>query len=107
MPEGAVTWPYLILIVTIVATTIGATWRISHVIEGLKGAIETVKAEVCQKIEDVETESMESRVVQAWAAAKANPGLRIPDPRDPGSLFVVVSGERSVEHHGEPIPGKS
>lgn len=98
MPDGAVTWPYLILIVTIVATTIGATWRISFTINGLKGAIETVKADVCQKIDDVETRAMESRVAQAWAAAKANPGLRVPDPRDSGSLFVVMNGETSVDH---------
>lgn len=79
---------------TIVIAAIGSTWTISN-------AIGAVKAEIATRIDGVEASVHETKVAidgkaslsalseQALRMAIENPGLRVPDPRDPNRIIVV------------------
>lgn len=79
---------------TIVVAAVGSTWKISN-------AIGALKAEFGERIDEVEIGMLDNRSAidgkaslaalseQALRMAIENPGLRVPDPRDPNRIIVV------------------
>jgi hypothetical protein len=103
--QGTVSWEMLALIGTVAGSAIALTWTIAGKFNGVKTAIKDglraledklcdVREELFVKIDASEKNSMSSRVSQAWYAAEMNPGMKIPDPRDPGRQFFVVERGR-------------
>lgn len=82
------------LATTILVAAVGSTWKISN-------AIGSVKAEIADRIDGVEVTVLENKAAidskaslaslseQALRMAIENPGLRVPDPRDPNRIIVV------------------
>lgn len=72
------------IVIPVVVTIVGATWRISSLITGYQQEIEAFK-------EDRWTLTMQSE--QAFRLAIANPGMKVPDPRAPGKMIVVEGSQ--------------
>lgn len=82
------------LAATIVSVGMGSTWLVAR-------AIGDVKTEVASKVGAIDTSingikaEVENRITIAAASEQAlrmaieNPGMRVPDPRDPNRIIVV------------------
>lgn len=68
------------LVLTIVSTAVGATWKISTVANAIRSDIHTLKSDHY---------GLAAASEQALRMALENPTLRIPDPRDPSRIITV------------------
>lgn len=68
------------LILTVIGVGFASTWKVSAAV-----------AKVEQRLAEVETDryTLSAASEQALRTAMENPGLRVPDPRNPGQVFVV------------------
>lgn len=71
---------YVVGLLTIVTTGMGATWFLGQRFERIQNQVDVLT-------EDNYTLTQASE--QAFRTAVANPGMRIPDPRDPDRIIVV------------------
>jgi len=68
----------------IVSTGIGATWFLSAQLARYESRLDSVEAKI---VEDRYTLTMASE--KALRTAIENPGMRVPDPREPSKIIVV------------------
>jgi hypothetical protein len=89
MPTGAVNWDLVFLIVAIISATAAATWWVSRLLNKIFRAMGKVETALRADISALREHLMEQRVDQAYAVAEANPGFKVPDPRDLRRLITV------------------
>lgn len=112
---GNVSWDIVTLVIGVMGATAAGTWWLSRLLKGIKSAIVAVDTTLHEKIEasrtalekrisDLAVHIQDSRVAQAWAAASANPGFKVPDPRDPTKVFIVMHEQRQIRPAPAPAP---
>ncbi|MFN0133440.1 MAG: hypothetical protein ACKVW3_13050 [Phycisphaerales bacterium] len=79
---------------TVVSISISATWWFSQQLSGLKSEITFISERMGRNENDLASAktalySMAAASEQALRMALENPGLRVPDPRDPNRIIEV------------------
>lgn len=108
---GPVEWPVLLMVAAVAGGSAIGTWWLAKILKEIKDEmsagrqsmieeIATNRRLTRQELSALEATIADSRLAFAWAQARANPGLKVPDPRDPTKLFVVLDNEMIV-HQGE------
>lgn len=67
----------------------GGAWKASAFASGIEVELKSLRGDLTTLAGDRFTLAMASE--QALRTAMANPGLRVPDPRNPGQFFFVES----------------
>jgi len=89
--ENKMTLAFIGGLLTIVTTGMGATWMLSSKFTDMQNQLDTVN-------EDRYTLTQASE--RALRTAIANPGMNVPDPRNPSNIIVVqVNSERNSNEH--------
>jgi hypothetical protein len=78
---------------------IGATWTLASILLSQFNAIHVQVHDITSALGDVKTNAFTLAAASEHSLRTAieNPGLRVPDPRDPSKVFVVDVGKRTGE----------
>lgn len=79
------------LVVTILAVGIGATWQLARVVTDQFAGVRDEIASLKTGLDAVKTDryTLTAASETALRTAIENPGMRVPDPRNPAHVFVV------------------
>jgi len=84
--------------VALVSISISATWWFSKQLDGFRQDLSALSARLGQNEDKMPTfYSLSAASEQALRMAIENPGLRIPDPRDPNRIIEVKSRSAAKE----------